>query len=311
MYHFVGSEEDPQIFGGTRGISAQDLENQIKYLFSKGYKSITAAEIFLHLDSEVPLPEDAFYLTFDDGIKQHYSNVLPVLKKYDLEATFFIPTLPLLEHIFPELEKQRLLQYTLFSDYSEFLDEFCSKCRQLTGDEKAFNPTPQNIKASEDYLPQFGFYEPNERYYRRLRNEIIDADLFSRVIHDIFSEFYSEDYLIIEDYYLSASDIRGMKSQGMIIGGHSHTHQFMDRLTKSEIHRELSVSHSYLATLTDSSIELFAYPFGVYNDTVKKCLSEVAVRCAFDTETGTGEDRFNLHRYDISDLSRQGFFQVK
>jgi hypothetical protein len=39
----------------------------------------------------VPVEENMFHLTFDDGLKGIILNTLPILKEYNVPATFFVP----------------------------------------------------------------------------------------------------------------------------------------------------------------------------------------------------------------------------
>ena len=43
------------------------------------------------MDTGCVLPEKAMLLTFDDGYKDHYEYVFPILDKYKLQGSFFVP----------------------------------------------------------------------------------------------------------------------------------------------------------------------------------------------------------------------------
>jgi peptidoglycan/xylan/chitin deacetylase (PgdA/CDA1 family) len=83
MYHNV-CEDDSKSRGLT--ISVNKLEEQFRYLSSKGYKAYHLSEL-VGMDS---LPQKGVVITFDD-VTQNQLLALPLLKKYDLKATFFIP----------------------------------------------------------------------------------------------------------------------------------------------------------------------------------------------------------------------------
>jgi peptidoglycan/xylan/chitin deacetylase (PgdA/CDA1 family) len=70
----------------------QDLmfEEQMRYLNENGYSTLSFSEIRTCIHSPGPLPDKSICLTFDDGRKDSYEIVLPILKKYGLKATFFI-----------------------------------------------------------------------------------------------------------------------------------------------------------------------------------------------------------------------------
>lgn len=66
------------------------LEAHFQYFKSGGYTPITVSQ-FLEYRKKIALfPEKPLVLTFDDGSKSHYTQVLPLLKKYGFKATFYI-----------------------------------------------------------------------------------------------------------------------------------------------------------------------------------------------------------------------------
>ena len=67
-------------------IPASSLEEDIKYFTSRGYETLTASELGMdYLDGKKIL-----LLTFDDGYSGWYTDVLPVLEKYNAKATMFV-----------------------------------------------------------------------------------------------------------------------------------------------------------------------------------------------------------------------------
>lgn len=70
-------------------ITVEDFESDIKYLLSKGYTFCTASEYDTKIKSG-DKSKKYVAITFDDGYSSDYWFVLPVLKKYNVKATFFI-----------------------------------------------------------------------------------------------------------------------------------------------------------------------------------------------------------------------------
>ncbi len=69
------------------------FEEQINYLFSKGYQTIAA----LSIPSKKSLPSKPLLLFLDNGYRSHYLYSCPVIKKYGFTATIFITPDPLSE----------------------------------------------------------------------------------------------------------------------------------------------------------------------------------------------------------------------
>lgn len=84
MYHNV-SEQKNESFGLT--ISTEKLEEQFKYLSKNGYTSFHFSE----LENKKKIPKKSIVITFDDVTENQYINALPLLKKYNLKAVFYIP----------------------------------------------------------------------------------------------------------------------------------------------------------------------------------------------------------------------------
>ncbi|GAG29378.1 unnamed protein product, partial [marine sediment metagenome] len=94
-YHYVHNptKDFPRVYTKT----IEDFEDQIKYLSEK-YKIISLKDYVSFLNGKKKkIPSKTCILTFDDGLVDHYKNVLPILKKLNLPATFFISGQPLLE----------------------------------------------------------------------------------------------------------------------------------------------------------------------------------------------------------------------
>lgn len=66
-------------------VSPQHFEEQIKYI-KENYKVIRFD------DDWSMVREPSVVITFDDGYRDNYLNAFPVLKKYDVPATFFVST---------------------------------------------------------------------------------------------------------------------------------------------------------------------------------------------------------------------------
>ncbi len=84
MYHAVS--DDPwglkELF-----VKPSDMEAQIKYLKENGYTTITFEDL-PYLD----MIEKPVMLTFDDGYDDNYTELFPILKKYNAKATIFVIT---------------------------------------------------------------------------------------------------------------------------------------------------------------------------------------------------------------------------
>ena len=73
-------------------VNPEMFKKQMKYLKDKGYNVIKLSDLVSLLEFNKELPKKTVVLTFDDGFDDNYTNVFPVLKKYNFPATIFLIT---------------------------------------------------------------------------------------------------------------------------------------------------------------------------------------------------------------------------
>ncbi|MEF3303802.1 polysaccharide deacetylase family protein [Paenibacillus sp. GYB003] len=86
MYHHV---HDTDVSSST--ITSGLFENQLTYLRDKGYRFISLAEFESFMRGGA-VPDNAVFVTFDDGYESFYSHAYPILARQDIPATVFVIT---------------------------------------------------------------------------------------------------------------------------------------------------------------------------------------------------------------------------
>lgn len=66
------------------------FDEQMKYLYENGYKTITLPELEGFVKHKAFLPLKSVAITMDDGYESDYTLAYPVLKKYHFKATIFV-----------------------------------------------------------------------------------------------------------------------------------------------------------------------------------------------------------------------------
>ena len=91
LYHYVEYVTDKKdTIRQSLDIEPNTLDSQIKTLKDAGYNFITAGDLAKVIDGKATLPKKPIILTFDDGHWDLDTNVLPILKKYNVKATAYI-----------------------------------------------------------------------------------------------------------------------------------------------------------------------------------------------------------------------------
>jgi len=83
MYH-TSSEDNPGIFADLY-VKPSEFEKQIKYLSENNYTFCTFNDWYNLKNIEKPV-----FITFDDGYEENYTEIFPILKKYNAKITIFL-----------------------------------------------------------------------------------------------------------------------------------------------------------------------------------------------------------------------------
>lgn len=90
MYHHLLSlSEAKKINASWLSVSPEIFDQQMSYLQQKGYQTIFLGQLISGLNNN-SLPAKPVVITFDDGYRELYDNLLPILKKYNFKASLFL-----------------------------------------------------------------------------------------------------------------------------------------------------------------------------------------------------------------------------
>lgn len=93
LYHHVQPDsEAKRLWQEALSVDSNIFDQQMSYLVSQGYTAISAKQLVGALLSHTSLPQKSIVLTFDDGYKDVYSYVYPILQKYQIIANLMIAT---------------------------------------------------------------------------------------------------------------------------------------------------------------------------------------------------------------------------
>lgn len=95
MYHYVSElPPDADVYRRDLTVLPEHFEAQLQYLFREGYQTVTLADVHARLSTGKPLPARPIVLTFDDGYKDAYTIVTPLLQKFGFVGEFFVLATP-------------------------------------------------------------------------------------------------------------------------------------------------------------------------------------------------------------------------
>ncbi|MDO8573503.1 MAG: polysaccharide deacetylase family protein [Candidatus Daviesbacteria bacterium] len=91
LYHYVEYVKDEgDTIRKSLNITPYMFEQEIKTLEDDGYTFVTMSDLADALDDKNNLPSKPVILTFDDGYRDFYTDVFPILKKYQVKAVAYI-----------------------------------------------------------------------------------------------------------------------------------------------------------------------------------------------------------------------------
>ncbi len=95
MYHYVRELENTR-YPRIKARQLSEFKAQLNYL-EKNYEFVTIEECIDAIYKGDDIPDNAVLLTFDDGYKDHYESVFPILERKDIQGVFFPPAKAILE----------------------------------------------------------------------------------------------------------------------------------------------------------------------------------------------------------------------
>jgi peptidoglycan/xylan/chitin deacetylase (PgdA/CDA1 family) len=224
---------------------------------------------------------DAVAVTFDDGYRDLHTHALPVLRKYQIPATIFLPVacietgqVPWYDRIFLALKVYPKDELRIDVGRPRSFQLFSLRARLETATEII-----QYLRTLPD--------DRRREYCAAMEEQIT----------------LPQDEL--KDRMLTWDQIRAMGREGITFGSHTMTHPAVSRLTASQMDHELGESKRALELRIGSPTAHFAYPFGQPADcgtTALPFLVRIGYRSASTTVEGVnepGDNPYQLRRSQV------------
>lgn len=291
MYHYVRDVEETD-FPALKALSIGHFRSQIEKL-EKEYEFISLAQVA----SGKKMPPNACVLSFDDGLKDHYQNIFPILKEKNISGAFF-PITCSFDGVVADVHKIHFLLAkcgagVLVNKFHEFL-----KSRDTDEQKKYF------ISGQEKIDPRYRFDDILTANLKVRLNTLPD-EIRSAFLDIAFRSSFGDESKLAEQLYLSKTEIKEMALSGMTIGSHTVNHRRLDTLSVDEQHHELMTSKEQLEALVAGPIISLSYPYGSYNNATLEIARDLGYSIALGTEVGVNEGKMNpfaLKRLNANDL---------
>ncbi len=268
-------------------VRADVFEKQMQFL--KEHFQILSFTELLNLWNEKTFDETKRYcvITFDDGWLDNYTNAYPVLKKYDIPATIFLPT------AFISTDK-----WFWPDKISYLLMNFCNSSKI-----HEFGESLRKLLSKYDWLSSLNIEKIDSAIESCKNLPEEDVDCLIREMSNILGLKIPDERLLI-----NWKEIKKISKHGVSFGSHSCNHKILTKLSTTEIKKELEDSLHTLQKKRINYIPVFCYPNGSYNKEitvmVKAAGYQAAVSTHFGFENDLPQDLFSLKRIGIhNDIS--------
>ncbi len=270
-YHRVNTENDY----ASLTITPENFENHILY-FKKNFQIISLEDCIAILKNNLKCPKKAIVLTFDDGHKDNYTYVFPILKKYNIPATIFLTTGPIMNR---ELFWWDKIIYSILNSTEKYIDLGASE--------------QYSIESKLDKISTINTL----LHLSKILSETEKNSLIQRLQNTVSVEIPSA---LIDNLVLSWKEIHEMGRSGITFGAHTVNHPILTKLPLHDAKKEILKSKLDIEREMGSNVGSFAYPNGSLNNELKHCVAEIGFTCGLSLNPRSLINRNN----DLFELPR-------
>ncbi len=304
MYHRIANS---QADVWDIAVSPENLDQHLKFL-KKTRRVLPLDELVKEVRNH-SIKKNSIAITFDDGYADNFYSAKPLLEKYDLPATFFIPTINIgqsKEFWWDELENIILYKETLpscinFNVHDIKIEFDLGKEIELNAEIisiqlrwKAYEEPPPTLRCHV-FLTIWEALKPlcdeqQQEYLKKIRNWA-GCNISAR-----------PEYLC-----MSVEQLKRLGENNLFdIQAHSASHAALAFHDKSFQEKELLENKIFLEKSLNKSIEMIAYPYGSYNtDTINAAIGG-GYTSAFTTDEETVINKTQLYRIGRFQVKNQG-----
>jgi peptidoglycan/xylan/chitin deacetylase (PgdA/CDA1 family) len=250
----------PWLDPGLISASPKDFDEQMAYL-ATCCQMVSVSDVLGALKSrnKKDLPPRAVLVTFDDGYSDFEEQAWPILRRYKIPATLFVPT------AYPDHPEQTF-----------WWDDLYHAIQNTNRNGQVY--TPIGTLSLSNAVSR-------NQAYQRLKNSIKTlkhAEAILRV-RELCRELSVQP---ATNCIMSWDSLRKLSQEGLILGAHTRTHALLNRISLEEAREEAIGSLVDLKREIGSALPIFAYPSGEFNNDVVSMLAREGFSLAFTTKRG-------------------------
>ena len=222
------------------------------------------------VDAGRPLPDRGCVITFDDGLRCHAEQALPVLERLGVPAIFFVSGRPLVERRALHVHRvHHLREHLEPADFAALLE------RHLAAVAAPVRPfTPEHAQA------MYRYDSAADAHTKYLLNVALDREAGERVVEAMFAEAGPPEEAFVDALYLSADQVRALEHEHAALGAHGFDHHPFAALDPGVKVRDMQRSADALREVTGVAPAAISYPYGSAAAVTSR-VGEAAARLGF------------------------------
>ncbi len=267
---------DDGVIDTTRG----EFERQIAYV--KKHCTVVGVDELCAFAAGAKLPRNPVAIAFDDGYLGNYEEALPILKRHDCRAIFFVST------------------------------SFITERRVYWWDRVAYvmKTSPRReIVLEYPFFVRLDLTGPRDAAIRHILRIIkthrsLDIERFLNHLSAVAKVPWSapEDRRFADRLLMTWDHIRALKKAGMDVQSHTRTHRVLQTLTRDELADELIGSRDDLRRELGDPVRALAYPVGQplgSDSPIRAALQKFGYEIGLTNGTGPTSLRRPVDNFDI------------
>lgn len=295
MYHYIKDFTYP-LFKNLKGLDADLFDKQLDF-FSKNFNVLTMEQTIEMLRGG-GIFENSLLLTFDDGYYCHYSAAYPILKKHNMQGSFFIPA-KVLDKKDKLLSTNKIHLLLANADINKIYGELYSILIK-----KGFNAPEELV---QKYFTMNRYDDAKTVFVKTILQNLEPLELREELIDNLFGKFVGvSEAQLAKELYMEESQIKELIKGGMFIGSHGYRHDRLGNMSKDEIIEDIDKSLDILSQFIDLNCWVMNYPFGHANKDVADYVEKRGACFAVTTQPYVAnlnfDNKYLLPRLDCNDF---------
>ena len=249
-YHYI-RDPNAYAFPGIHSLSMEGFRDQVSWMGER-FAFATPEQVRSFLIEGRPLAKPSVFITFDDGLVDHWQAKCEVLDPLGIQAGFFVCSRPAVEGRVLSVHKVHWLRSHTEPD--AFAAEF-------------FSHVPENLKPTAnapwlDAARRTYIYDTESAAHLKYAlNFVLPPQLVDDITSVMMAERGVDEREFCRNTYMSDVELRSLVDEGHVLGVHGHTHEPFARLGQ-QLPGEIRINYDYLTRASGAEPRWISYPYG-------------------------------------------------